>query len=138
LTSKAMKTRVLTIFGAVFYSFHVIVLAFMEFELKHFEPLVKNDTKYVNFDNIRVKKVNKTHHLVVGDFEVFQDVTNDFKVSGAVYKAAGNDYKLLPYRMLPEGYCDFLKSQAYVYQDFLPVSDYPPVETVSSHSCHSR
>lgn len=104
--------------------------AFMETSLRHYESIIPGATKHVNFDKMRVKKVNKTHHAFFGDIEVFQEFGNNYKVSSLVWKMAGNEYKLMPFKLGPDPWCDFLKNHEPVYKNFQAVSDYPPANEV--------
>lgn len=127
-----MRQSKLFIFSCIISSLHVAVLgAFIEASLRHFEVLEPNSTKHVNFDKMRIKKVNKTHHLFLGDIEVFQEFGNEYKVAGLIYKSAGNDYKLMPYKLGPDGWCEFLKSFKSFYEAFQENSDFPSIENVS-------
>ena len=45
------------------------------------EPIYKNDTIYADLNNIRLKKVNRTHQSLIGTFVFFQDIGNDFEVN---------------------------------------------------------
>lgn len=126
-----LKLLLLVIFVGISCNF--IACAFKEADLRYFEALVPNATKHVNFDKLRIKKVNKTHHLFLGELEVFNEFGNDYKVSGLMFKAAGNDYKLMPYKLPPLGWCEFIKSELMkkMYLEFKAVSDFPEVEDVS-------
>lgn len=109
----------------------ITVSGYIEASLRHFEPLEINATKHVNFDKMRIKKVNRTHHLFLGELEVFQEFGNEYKVAGLIYKSAGNDYKLMPYKLGPDGWCEFLKSYKNFYDSFQEVSDFPVIDDVS-------
>lgn len=114
-------------------SMKILETAFMELSLRHFEPLVKGATKHVNFDKLRIRKVNKTSHLFIGELEVFEEsFGNQYQIESLIYKMAGNDYKLLPYHMGPDGWCEFIKKQVLMYEDFRKASDFPPVNDVSN------
>lgn len=113
-------------------SMEILETAFIEASLRHFEPLVKNATKHVNFDKLRIRKVNKTHHLFIGELETFESFGDQYKIESLIYKMAGNDYKLLPFHMGPDGWCQFIKTQEFMYEDFRKVSDFPPANDVSN------
>jgi hypothetical protein len=102
----------------------------METSLRHYEPLVPDALKHVNFDKLRVKKVNKTHHAFLGELEVFQSFGDEYKISGLMYKMAGNDYKMLPYKLGPYGWCEFILKYKDVYAEFQAVSDFPAPKEV--------
>lgn len=127
-------TKLILAFFLAFSSMKILETAFMELSLRHFEPLVKGATKHVNFDKLRIKKVNKTHHLFLGELEVFESFGNQYTVESLIFKMAGNDYKLLPFHMGPDGWCDFIKIPTIspMYADFRKVSDFPEANDVSN------
>lgn len=104
--------------------------AYVEASLRHYESIVPGQTKHVNFDKMRVKKINKTHHAFLGDLEVFQEFGDEYKISGLIYKMAGNEYRQMPYKLGPDGWCEFIKKAKSIYAEFLPVSNFPPAENV--------
>ena len=101
----------------------------MEVSLTHGEPMVKNDNKYINLDNVRVKKVNRTHHLLIGNFTLFIDQGNEYEFFAILYKKQGNDYKKTPYKVGPNKFCDFLRDEKMFYPGVLAASDFPSVDT---------
>jgi hypothetical protein len=105
------------------------VSCFLEFNLQYAEPEFKK-SDYVNFDNMKVKKVNRTHHLVVGEVIFHVPVGNEVMITTRLFKKAGNDYKLLPFRTPPQGWCDFVKSDTVVWPQVEKVSDFPSSDTV--------
>ena len=50
----------------------------MEFDLSMREPMVKNDTDYLYLENLRVRKVNRTHHLIIGIFTLHVNQGNEY------------------------------------------------------------
>lgn len=42
--------------------------------------LVPNDRKFINLDRIRVKKFNHSEFYLIGEAEVFVELSNDFQV----------------------------------------------------------
>ncbi|CAO1414382.1 unnamed protein product [Diamesa tonsa] len=101
----------------------------MEFSLTHGEPIVKNDQYYVNLDNVRVRKVNRTHHLIIGNLTLFVDQGNEYEFFAVLYKKAGNAYKKTPYKMGPNKFCDFLSEEKMFYPHIHATSDFPSIET---------
>lgn len=124
------KLRFLFIVLIAVCSFEMFT-AYRETDLRHFEPLYRNLTKHVNFDKLRIKKVNRTHTMFLGEIEVFQSFGNNYQVVSFMYKSAGNDYKLLPFKLGPDNWCEFLKTYREHYDPFVAVSDFPKVEDVS-------
>lgn len=46
-----------------------------------------------------------------------------------MYKKAGNDYKLSPFKLGPKNFCSFVKEEEMLYPDLKAVSDFPDVNT---------
>lgn len=108
------------------------VISFLEFNLLYSEALDKGNTDFVNFDNLRVRKVNRTHHLVVGEVVFHVPVGNEVRIETKLFKKAGNDYKLLPFKTPEQGYCEFVQSDTVVWPQVEKVSDFPEQSVVSS------
>lgn len=51
-----------------------------EVDLTDGRAIVPNDDQFVNFDNLRVKKVNHSDHFLIGTIEFFVDLSNDYEV----------------------------------------------------------
>lgn len=90
---------------------------------------MENDENFVNIDKLRIKKVNKTHHMLIGSFVLHKDLGNDYNLLCLAYKKAGNDYKLMPFKIGPTKFCDFIQSEKMLYPELLLVSDFPPLDT---------
>lgn len=105
-------------------------VAYQEVTLTEGHAMVANDTKFINFDNLRVRKVNKTHHLLVGTVDVIRDIGNDFNMETLLYRKSGNVFKKTAAHIGPKKACDFIKEGHYFYPALLEVSDLP-----SSRSC---
>ena len=54
---------------------------YLEVSITSGQPIFSGNSSILSLDNLRVRKVNKTDHLLVGSFEIFEDVGNDFDVS---------------------------------------------------------
>lgn len=54
---------------------------FAEVQFTHARALVPNDTKFINFDDLKIEKVNQTGFMLSGSFELFVDLGNDYDVS---------------------------------------------------------
>ena len=106
-----------------------LVTSSMEFSLTHGEAIVKNDDNYVNLDHVRVKKVNRTHHLIIGNLTLFINQGNEYQFYGLLYKKQGNEYKKTPYKMGPKKFCDFLSGEKLFYPSIHATSDFPSIGT---------
>jgi hypothetical protein len=62
---------------------------------------------------------------LIGEFELFTDLGNDFDLACFAYKAAGNDYKFLPYKIGPKPLCDFIDEEKLMYPDLQSKTDFP-------------
>lgn len=91
--------------------------------------MVPNEDKEINLDLLRIKKVNKTHHMLIGEVKVIHPLGDGQMVLCLAYKKAGNDYKLLPYKVGPLKFCDLLESEKMFYPEIQLVSDFPDIET---------
>lgn len=90
--------------------------------------MVPNEDKEINLDQLRIKKVNKTHHMLIGEIKVITPLGDGHTVLCLAYKKAGNDYKLLPYKVGPTKFCDLLESEKMFYPEIQLVSDFPDLE----------
>lgn len=97
--------------------------------LTHTAILVENDQKHSNLDKFRIKKVNKTHHLLVADIVMHHELDDNYQIGCFMYKKAGNDYKFLPFKLGPTNFCQFIKDEKMLYPDLQAVSDFPDIDT---------
>ena len=97
--------------------------------LTHTQITVEHDQKHVNLDKFRIKKVNKTHHMLVADMIAHHDLDDNYQLGCFMYKKAGNDYKLFPFKIGPTNFCEFVKSEKMFYPELKAVSDFPDIET---------
>ena len=100
----------------------------IEVSLTHSTIMVENDQKHMNIDKLRIKKVNKTHHMLIGEFDLHHDIDDNYQFFVLFYKKAGNDYKLLPYKS-GSNFCEQAKNEKIFYPELRAVSDLPGVET---------
>ena len=101
----------------------------METSLTHSDVFVKNDQKHVNLDKLRIKKMNKTHHMLVGEFVFHHEFDDNYQIACLAYKKTGNDYKLLPYKVGPTNFCEFFRNEKMIYPDIKVVTDFPEYST---------
>lgn len=52
----------------------------MEINLRQGRPLI-NDTTFVDFNRLRIKKINRTTHVFLGESQSFVDIGNDYTVN---------------------------------------------------------
>lgn len=58
-----------------------LIASYLEVTLTDVNPIVHNDTKFINFDNIKIHRMNKTEHVISGYFEAFVELSNDYEVN---------------------------------------------------------
>lgn len=74
--------------------------------------------------NVRVKKVNKTRSIV-GYIFYYEPFGNNIKVEIRTLKKQGGEYRYMPYKQVPEAFCDVLAKDKYIYPDVAKHSDFP-------------
>lgn len=123
--------RIYSIVFCGLYSVHLISSAFTEASLNGVDVLTKNAKEHVNFDKLKVKRMNRTHHGFLGELEVFEEFGNQYTITGLIYKQQGYEYRLTPFKLGPLGWCEFIEKYDFLYKEFLPpVSDFPAPEDV--------
>lgn len=55
-------------------------VTYLEVTLTDVKPMVPNDHKFINFDNLKIRRENKTEHVIFGSIEVFVELSNEFEV----------------------------------------------------------
>lgn len=80
-----------------------------------FDVLVKNDSKFMNMDNLKIKRKsrNETHKLY-GSFEIFQDIKEDIQLRIEVYIKQGGEYRITPYH-LKGSFCSIIATNSVFY-----------------------
>lgn len=106
------------------------VLSFKDVTISYTDVHIKNDKNHINIDSLRLRKVKKVH-LLTGSLEFFHDIGNDYTFALTLYKSAGNDYKLMPYKIGPKPFCDLIKEDTMLYPEIKAASDFPEPEVVS-------
>lgn len=64
----------------IFLSFTLQVYGFFEVSITNGQPMVRNDNQIANLDKLRVKKLNKTGHYVIGEIDLFVELSNAYQV----------------------------------------------------------
>lgn len=122
-----IKTNFIIVFAAIIVN---IVKADYEITLKDFEPIIKGDTKHLNMDKFKLKRINRNEsHAFFGEGELFEEWGNDVEVVGELWKQQGYEYRPTPYKM--KAYvCDLIANEKVFYPTVLEKSDFPPPGTV--------
>lgn len=70
---------------------------FVSIEFTNGRPIFYGDNKTIKFDKLRVRRVNRSAHVVTGSFETFVELGADFDVSrqftANIYQLMKNIYK---------------------------------------------
>jgi len=101
--------------------------AYFDMTIDYMEPVFKNDSKFINVDKLKVKRVNKTHYMIFGETTLFTDFTvdNDYYFQINLYNKAGNDYKLMPYKFQPRPSCEFYDKDNIFTPNVVETTDLP-------------
>jgi hypothetical protein len=65
---------------AFFFLINCLSAEYLEVSITNGQPIY-SDNNIINFDDLKVKKVNKSDHYLVGTVETFEDLGNDFDAS---------------------------------------------------------
>lgn len=94
--------------------------------MTHTQVLVPNEQTTMNLDKLRVKKFNKTQgHMLIGEVIMHREINDDLQFVCQLFKKAGNDYKLLPYKTGPNNFCEYLNGEKLLYPEIQASSDLP-------------
>lgn len=53
---------------------------YIDASLTNIRSIYEKDEVFINFDNLRVKRVNRTEYHIIGEFNVFVELGNDYQV----------------------------------------------------------
>lgn len=67
------------------------------------------DTEFIDATTLKLKKENKTKK-VFGKMTFKQFFDNTHFIEATTYKQQGGEYRLMPYKLHPQPFCDFLSS----------------------------
>lgn len=101
-----MNTKVL-----IFSLLIVQIECFFEVILDRFDVL-EQDTSINDWSKLRVKKVNKTSRVLIGEVTSFVKIGNDVLFEAILLKKQGNEYRYTPYKVEPTPFCDAIKSDS--------------------------
>ena len=57
---------------------------------------------------MKIRKINKTERAIVGDCVINSPLGNEIEVSIDAFTKQGGEYRLMPYKVPPGPFCDFL------------------------------
>lgn len=87
--------------------------AYFDVQLDRIEQLFA-DPEYCDWSGLKVRKVNKTRSII-GEIKNFKPFGNDVMTEGKAYKKQGNEYRLLPFHLPQEPYCDIMSRDSNLF-----------------------
>lgn len=84
-----------------------LVVSYFDVQIDRFEVLFQN-TSFFDWSGLKVRKIQKIRSIV-GEIDFFVPIGNDIMFSGLAYKKQGGEYRLMPYKVQPTPFCDFIK-----------------------------
>lgn len=122
-----MKYIEIFIFVLSFHYFglnYFIVNGNYQITLMEYEILVKNDTKFVNLDKIKLKRKshNETHRLY-GDLTLIKDLTYESNVRfiAEIYKKQGGEYRKTAFHQKALA-CQFIDVDTVIYPSLAEIT----------------
>lgn len=96
----------------------------MEIEIQNAAQTFGDKDNFLDFSELKVKKINKTTRGMFG--KIIQHVTldNSYTVSVNALAKQGGEYRPLPYKV-EKGACDFCKEDEFLYPELVATSDIP-------------
>ena len=82
-----------------YISFYFFVLLFknvycyFDVQVTLGKALNPDDTETINLNNLRVKRLNKTEYQIIGEFETYKELTNDYEVGKYTYTDIQKSFK---------------------------------------------
>lgn len=100
--------KIFVLIFCYFGKVHSALPQYFDIQLDRFEVLYA-DPKVVEFNNIKVRKINKTRSII-GNISYHVPIDENMICITKVLKKQGNEYKYLPYRVPPTGLCEVFRS----------------------------
>jgi hypothetical protein len=82
-----------------------------------------SNTTYLDYTKLKIRKINKTR-MIVGEMTVNREIDNTFLGQASIYVKQGNEYRLMPYRLPPKGFCDTHNEDIYFFPQVVEASDW--------------
>lgn len=119
------------IHSSFFLFFHrcsqVVIFAHGNYQVSNieFDIFVKNDTKFMNIDKLKIKRKNRNEtHKFYGSFEIYQDVTKDIHVRIEVFVKQGGEYRKTPYHVKGP-FCRVIETDLVLYPSIRAAAGLP-------------
>lgn len=98
--------------------------------LKDFKVLIPNDKKFLNADNLKVKRFGRNEpHVLDGYVIMYEDFDDDVEQTIELYKQQGYEYRLTPFKF-KDKICTFYKNDPITGQ-IVKYTDVPSPTPVS-------
>lgn len=117
-------------------TFYFKSFAYIEMEFDRFEQASGWD--FTDFSLVRVKRLNKTARAIFGILQQKVAADDTHLVSFELSLKQGGQYRKLPYKLPPKGFCSFINEDIYIYPELSKASDIPwplscPLPIVNVH-----
>jgi ganglioside GM2 activator len=120
----------ITVILLITLSFSRDIVAQYDIVLQALEVIVPNDKKFINFDEVKMKRFGRNQpHVLIGEFEAFKSLGNDTEFLAELYKKQGQEYRKTPYKLKGK-LCEVANTEGNIFADQLwKFSDLPPRES---------
>jgi len=142
-SSRKLPVKFRLLLGVGFFCFLAITVSYMSkknskfimfplqttyayLEIQLIECRQSSDTKYMDLTGVKIRKVNKTRKLF-GQISYNQMFDDSVTLKFLLYKKQGGEYRLMPYKLAPQPYCEFMASSMnkQFYEEMAEYSTYP-------------
>jgi hypothetical protein len=97
--------------------------AYLDIELQRVVQTFGED--FIDVRNVKVKKVPGTKTRGLYGWTTFHGtIDNSFKAFCNIYVKQGGEYRLMPFKLLPQPICDFVNSEKTYVPEFVKVSNF--------------
>lgn len=91
--------------------------AYLDISLDHCLQLEGDRENFMDWSTIKVRKLNKTHHGLIGNLTHRVPLDNSYEGQLTIFIKQGGEYRKLPYRLPKKNYCDYIKDDTYFYPE---------------------
>jgi len=85
-----------------------------------------SETTYIDMTGLKVRRENKTRKIF-GKIIYHSAFDNSHVVEMAAFKKQGGEYRLLPYKLAPQNFCDFFNTPSFkpYFDELTETTDFP-------------
>lgn len=98
--------------------------AYMEIEIHNCEQTFGDRDNFIDFSDLKVRKMNKTTRGIFGKMVIHTELDNSYIASVKVFVKQGGEYRALPYKV-QKAICDFCNEDEFLFPDLVAASDIP-------------